>query len=248
MPLSQWCLAAVAAWLMGMSKSGFAAGLGAFATPLLALLMPLPQAAALLLPLLLLLDLASVYSWRRQLDWTLLRGWLPPGVLGVVLGYLLFARLSAAQAGLLVGVLTLLLLPLSAGGPGRRQLGSHGWGQAMAALSGFASLLCHAGGPPITLHGLARGLPPTQLAAACTLFFAVLNLLKWPLYASLGLLAPASLAQAWPLLLPGLLGVACGVYGSARLSARCFYRWSCLALSLAAGKLIMDGLMAAGRA
>ena len=48
-------VAVPAVLLKGLSKSGFAAGLGALATPMMALTLPAPQAAAIMLPLPLLL-------------------------------------------------------------------------------------------------------------------------------------------------------------------------------------------------
>ena len=49
---SFWWVALPAVLLLGLSKSGFASGLGSLATPLLAVAMPVPQAAAVMLPLL----------------------------------------------------------------------------------------------------------------------------------------------------------------------------------------------------
>ena len=51
-----YAVAVPAVILMGISKSGFGAGFGALAVPLMALVVPVPQAAAILLPVLLLID------------------------------------------------------------------------------------------------------------------------------------------------------------------------------------------------
>ncbi len=48
-----YAVAVPAVLLTGLSKSGFAAGLGSLATPLMALTLPAPQAAAIMLALLL---------------------------------------------------------------------------------------------------------------------------------------------------------------------------------------------------
>ena len=81
--------ALAAVLLMGLSKSGFANGFGAFATPLMALAMPITQAAVVMLPLLLVMDLVSVYSLRKSVDGAVLRHCLPAGLCGVLLGWLL---------------------------------------------------------------------------------------------------------------------------------------------------------------
>ncbi|MEO7854613.1 MAG: sulfite exporter TauE/SafE family protein, partial [Rubrivivax sp.] len=51
-----YALAVPAVLLMGMSKSGFLSGFGALAVPLLSLRIGVPQAAAIMLPLLLIMD------------------------------------------------------------------------------------------------------------------------------------------------------------------------------------------------
>ena len=51
-----YAVAIPAVLLMGLSKSGFASGLGSMGTPLMALVIPVPRAAAIMLPLLLVMD------------------------------------------------------------------------------------------------------------------------------------------------------------------------------------------------
>jgi len=67
--------------LMGISKSGFGAGFGALATPLMALTIPVPQAAAIMLPLLAVMDGLGFLALIRHADRGLLRLLLPAGLL-----------------------------------------------------------------------------------------------------------------------------------------------------------------------
>jgi hypothetical protein len=61
-------LAAIpAVTFLGVSKGGFS-GVGLLATPLLALVLPPLQAAAILLPILILQDLISVLVYRQHWD------------------------------------------------------------------------------------------------------------------------------------------------------------------------------------
>ncbi|RYF56712.1 MAG: sulfite exporter TauE/SafE family protein [Comamonadaceae bacterium] len=62
---------------MGLSKSGFGAGFGSLAVPLMALACTVPQAAAIMMPLLLVMDLLGIAAFRREVDWRLLRFLLP---------------------------------------------------------------------------------------------------------------------------------------------------------------------------
>src|SRR3546814_7580889 len=60
----------VAVVMLGMAKGGLA-GVGALATPLAALVLPPATAAALLLPVLIVQDVISVWSFRKTWD-----GWI----------------------------------------------------------------------------------------------------------------------------------------------------------------------------
>ena len=51
-----YAVAVPAVLLTGLAKSGFASGFGSLATPLIALAVPVPQAAAIMLPLLVVMD------------------------------------------------------------------------------------------------------------------------------------------------------------------------------------------------
>ena len=87
-----WFYAAAvpAVLLIGISKSGFGAGFGALAVPLMALVVPVPQAAAIMLPLLLVVDMLGLAAQLKHFDRALMRLLLPAGLLGVAIGALLF--------------------------------------------------------------------------------------------------------------------------------------------------------------
>ena len=88
--------------LLGMAKGGLA-GVGALATPLAALVLPPATAAALLLPILIVQDVISVWSFRKHLDWYVLGWTLPGATVGILIGYLFAASVSAAAVLALVG-------------------------------------------------------------------------------------------------------------------------------------------------
>ena len=82
-----YLLAIPAVTLLGLSKGGFA-GLGMVTTPMLALIMPPLQAAAILLPLLIVQDAISVWTYRRAWSAWNLKVLMPGAVLGTRLGLL----------------------------------------------------------------------------------------------------------------------------------------------------------------
>ena len=82
-----YAVAVPAVLLMGIGKSGFAGGFGILAVPLMALVVPVPQAAAIMLPL--LHGGRPVRPGRAdQANATarLLRLLLPAGLVGTVVG------------------------------------------------------------------------------------------------------------------------------------------------------------------
>lgn len=85
--------------LLGISKSGLGAGFGSLAVPMMALAVTVPQAAAILMPVLLLMDVLGITAFRKDFDHTLLRFILPPKWLGAVLSTLSGFTSFVAHAG-----------------------------------------------------------------------------------------------------------------------------------------------------
>ena len=79
--------------MLGLSKGGFS-GIGMVATPLLALLLPPLEAAAILLPIILLQDAMSCWVYRRVWDPWNLKVMLPGAVVGVAAAWLFAAYVS----------------------------------------------------------------------------------------------------------------------------------------------------------
>ena len=89
-----YAVAVPAVLMMGLSKSGFLGGFGSLAVPLMALTVPVPQAAAIMLPLLAVMDATGLQQLWRACDRALLALLLPAGLLGTVVGTLSFGVLS----------------------------------------------------------------------------------------------------------------------------------------------------------
>ena len=230
--------------LMGLSKSGFGAGLGALAVPLMALVTPVPQSAALLMPAMLLIDIVSVAAFRRDVDKPLLKLLIPFGLLGTLVGTLLFRVLDGRTVAMLVGVFTLLFLaqrwlfpPRADSPPPPRWVGG-----VLATLSGFTSFVSHTGGPPLNAYVIPLRLPPVQFAATLAVFFFCINLAKWVPYAWLGLFDARNLATSMLLLPFAPIGVWAGVRIARRISSVLFYRLINVGMLLTGCKLLWDGL------
>jgi uncharacterized membrane protein YfcA len=239
-----YAVAVPAVLLMGMAKSGFLSGFGSMATPLLALTVPVPQAAAIMLPLLLVMDGVGLQQLWRERDAALLRALMPAGLLGVVVGTLLFGVLAPHTVAGIVGALTLLFLaqrllfPPAANSPPPPR-----WARfCLATASGFTSFVAHAGSPPFNVYVLPLRLKPIAYAGTAAVFFAVVNLAKWAPYAWLGLIDKANMVTAVLLLPLAPLGVWLGVWLARRIEPRWFYRVAYGGMFLTGVKLLWDGL------
>ena len=230
--------------LLGISKSGFGAGLGSLAVPMMALAVSVPQAAAMLMPVLLVMDLLGMAAFRKDFDMRLIRFLLPFGLVGIVIGALLFKLLDAHLVAGLVGAFTLLFLaqrllfpPKSDSAPPPRWLGA-----VLTATSGFTSFIAHAGGPPISAYVIPLRLSPVKFASTMAFFFFVINLAKWIPYAWLGLLDARNMATSLVLLPIAPIGVWIGVRLARRINQVFFYRLLYLGMFLTGTKLVWDAL------
>ncbi len=239
-----YVLAAPAVLLLGVSKSGFGTGFGALAVPMMALAVTVPQAAAILMPVLFVMDVLGIAAFRKDCDLPLLRFLLPFGLLGIVIGGLLFKALDAHLVAGLVGVFTLgflaqrlLFPPRPDSAPPPRWVGA-----LLTTTSGFTSFVAHAGGPPINAYLIPQRLSPVQFTATMAFFFFFINLAKWVPYAWLGLLDVRNMTTSLALLPFAPIGVWVGVRIAHRIKPQLFYRLVYTGMFLTGCKLVWDAL------
>ena len=237
-----YAVAVPAVLLLGVSKSGFGAGFGSLAVPLMAMAVTVPQAAAILMPVLLLMDVLGLAAFRRDFDAPLLKFLLPFGLLGTVVGTLLFKVLDSHVVAGVVGVFTLLFLaqrllfpPRPDSAPPPRWLGA-----LLTTTAGFTSFIAHAGGPPINAYVIPLQLSPVRFTGTMAFFFFFINLAKWIPYAWLGLLDTRNFATSAVLLPLAPLGVWAGVRIARRIDPVLFYRFVYVGMALTGAKLLWD--------
>ena len=239
-----YAVAIPAVLLLGISKSGFGAGLGSLAVPIMALAVAVPQAAAILMPVLLVMDLLGMAAFRKDFDLVLIKFLLPFGLVGIVIGALLFKLLDAHLVSGIVGVFTLAFLaqrlvfpPKADSPPPPKWLGA-----LLTTTSGFTSFIAHAGGPPISAYVIPLRLSPVKFASTMAFFFFVINLAKWVPYAWLGLLDSRNMATSLVLLPIAPIGVWMGVRLARRVNQVLFYRLLYAGMALTGTKLVWDAV------
>ncbi len=241
-----YAVAIPAVLLFGIAKGGFGGGLGVVAVPLMALVISPVQAAAILLPILCIMDLVAVWKFRGKWIWPELNILLPASLLGILIGTLLFEYMSASVVRLIVGIVatsfTLHYWINRKRSRGNVQYFPRSYGLLGGSIAGFTSFVAHSGGPPISMYLLRRPLDRTDFAGTTILFFAVVNYVKLVPYAWLGQFDADNLATSAGLAILAPIGVLIGAWLHKRVSDRFFFSFVYILLFVVGLKLIADGV------
>lgn len=196
-----YAIALPAVLALGLSKGGFA-GIGILATPLLALYLPPLEAAALLLPILIIQDAISVWVYRR--DWSAwnLKVMLPGALIGMGAAWLFAAYVSDTVIKLAVGSIgtAFVLYTFLKRGPVEPQKKTAASGVFWGGVSGFTSFLVQGGAPPYQVHVLPQMLPKMTLVGTSAIFFGIVNFLKIGPYFALAQFSPRNFLTSLALL------------------------------------------------
>ncbi|MFN3657535.1 MAG: sulfite exporter TauE/SafE family protein [Pseudolabrys sp.] len=240
-----YALAIPAVIVLGLSKGGFA-GVGQMATPLLALIMPPLEAAAIMLPIMIVQDANAVWVYRKDWNGRLLAYVLPGALLGVALAGWLAAYISDAAVRIFIGAFTIFYLLYSWIAPRflvprERKPGIAG-GLFWGSLSGFTSTICQAGGPPYQVYVMPMMLPKMVFVSTTAIFFASLNVMKVAPYLLLGQFSTAGLGTSLALLPLALAMNQVGFWLVRITPQDLFYRIVSVLLLLISLELAREGL------
>lgn len=242
-----FALAVPAVLFAGVSKGGFGSGAAFASTSILALVLDPAQALALMLPLLMVMDVAALGPYWRKWNWPdakmMMLGCLP----GVALGVWLFRVADADVLRMLIGILSIAFVAWQVAKsrglvhPFANRL--PGWaGMLAGAVAGFTSFVSHAGGPPAAVYLLSQKLTKTQYQATTVIVFWVINIAKVIPYAFLGMFTVQTSLADLVLAPVAFGGVWLGVRAHRMVSERIFFAVTYVALCLTGAKLIWDAL------
>lgn len=242
-----FAVAGPAVLFAGISKGGFGSGAAFVAAAILAIRLDPAIALGVMLPLLMLMDVAALKLYWRE--WSLpdarllILGALP----GVALGAALFRIADADMLRLLIGAIALgFVVWQMARRRGLIRAGTQQmppWaGLVAGCVAGFTSFVSHAGGPPTAVYLLSRRLNKTEFQATTVLVFWAVNIAKFLPYAVLGMfttqttianlaLAPVALAGAW-----------FGAWLHRRVPERLFFGLTYILLAVTGARLIQLAL------
>ena len=234
--------------LVGLAKGGFGGALVILGVPLMALTISPVQAAAIFMPILIVMDIVSLWTWRGQADVATLKRVLPGGLIGVGIGWFLAAQVSVAAIKLIVGLVAVLfalryiqqkLMKTAEEKAGQNAVKGTFWG----TVAGFTSFVAHSGAPPYQVYAMPIGHSPAVFAATSTVFFASLNALKLTPYFFLGQFNAANLATSAILLPLAPLATLAGAWLVRRIDPKLFYPLMYGVVMLVGIKLIYDGVL-----
>ena len=231
--------------IVGLSKGGFGGGVSILGVPIIALVIPPVEAAAIMLPVLIVMDMVAVVHWRGVWDRRSVALLLPSTMVGLVVAWAVAAYVTDAAVRLIIGVIALVftldyIFRRKSRTEARPHNAAKGW--FWGTIGGFTSFVSHAGGPPISMYLLPLRLEPGVMAGTIVLIFAVNNFVKLVPYAMLGQFSAAHLAASAVLLPLAPISTWLGARLVRLVSFETFYRISYAALFVIGLKLLWEGV------
>lgn len=239
-----YIVAIPATLLYGMAKGGLGPSVGAITVPVMSLVIHPVQAAAIMLPILCVMDIFAVWHFRKTFNTHHLKILLPAGITGIIIASLLMGHLQPDAIRLIIGIIAIgFCLNYWLNGIFRREkkggkLSGYFWG----TVAGFTSTQIHAGGPPVSIYLLPQNLDKIMLLGTLAVFFSVINYLKLIPYTLLGAFDSTNILTSLVLMPLAPIGVKLGYMVLNKVSQKTIYRFLYTALFLSGLKLLYDGI------
>lgn len=245
--LAFYAIAVPAVLITGISKGGLGGGLGILTVPLMSLVVPPLQAAAIMLPILCVMDLFGLWAYRGLWHRETMKIVLPAALAGILVAWGTAEFVTTGDIKLILGLVSVLFslnywLGGTADAAPAGQNRPKGW--FWGFVSGFTSFVAHAGGPPLNFYLLPQKLDQRLFVGTTVVFFTIVNYAKLVPYALLGQFDGANLATAAVLSLLAPVGIAIGVWLVHRIDRQLFYRIAYALVFLIGSKLLWDGVAA----
>ncbi|QQA42447.1 sulfite exporter TauE/SafE family protein [Pelagovum pacificum] len=242
-----FAIAVPAVLFAAVSKAGFGSGAAFAGAAILAVALPPGFALGMMLPLLMLVDVASLGAYRGQ--WHKPSAlWLIAGAVpGIALGAWLYVVVEPDVFRLFLGLMCILFVAYQyAQKQGWLKAGhsafSRAWGAIAGVVAGFTSFVSHAGGPPVAVFLLNQGMGKTTFQATTVIVFWAINLLKAVPYAFIGIFTADSLLASLMLAPVALIGAWIGVRAHHWMPEKLFFGLTYVLLTLTGLRLIWDGI------
>jgi uncharacterized protein len=232
--------------LVGLSKGGLGGAAALMGVPIMALVMHPVQAAAILLPILIVMDLVSLWTWRGWYDRATLKLTLPGAMIGIGIGWLTAAYVTVDAVRLIVGAVAIAFFLRWFYQLVARQheaaLHNRAAGAWWGTVAGFTSFVAHAGGPPYQVYAMRLKQDPRLYTGTAVVFFAVVNAVKLVPYFALGQFDAANLTASAILMPIAPVATLAGAWIVKRMKPEIFYPFMYIMILLVGLKLVWDAL------
>ena len=222
----EWLLAVAGALGVGVTKAGFS-GVSLVHVLVFAFIFGARESTGIILPMLVAADVFAVRAFRQHAQWTYVRRMLPPACVGIVLGFVLMGRMEARLFEPAIGWIILVLTALQIARMFRPDWLAHvphstAFAWAMGLAAGTTTMMANAAGPVFVLYAMAVSLPKLELVGTGAWFFFIVNLVKLPFSAALGLIRLQTLLLNVVLLPAVFVGISVGRWLTRRVPQRLF--------------------------
>lgn len=179
--LSAIAAALGATFIISFFKGAFGGGVAMVGIPLMSLAMDPLVAGAVLAPLLLVMDAFALRHWspgtwsRSDVQWL-----IPGTLIGTALAAWLLTGLDEGAVAVLMGTLGIgfAIFWLMGGVSDRGWPARPVFALTASTASGATSMIAHAGGPPLAIYLLGRGLSKAHYAGTTSIVFTFGNIAK----------------------------------------------------------------------
>lgn len=228
--------------LIGLSKGGLT-GIGALAVPLMAIVASPLQAAAVLMPILLILDLVAVWTYRKTFDKITLAITVPASVIGIVIGAILVSQVNPNWVRIIIGFIAISFTISYWSTKKETKPRDHSIlrGTIWGSITGFTSFVTLTGAPPYQMYLLPLRLDQRKYAGTFMIFFWINNILKIVPFMMLGQMNKSTLTTSAILFPISLVFTFIGIWVVKKLPTKIFYEIIYILLFLVSIKLIYDG-------
>ena len=232
--------------LYGIAKSGLGGSISLISVPLMTLVMPLSQALAIILPILIFSDLIAVYRFRKEFDLSTLKLIVPFAGAGIFIGSLTFSYFSEDFLKIIVGIMGFLFAGhyfLFKKDKDIKAKKNSIKGGICSTIAGFTSFCVHAGGTPTSIYLLPLRMKKEVYVGTRVIFFTFVNLIKLPFYIKLSMVNLETFKQSVMLFPLAFIGIYIGYRILKIIDEKLFYNIIYILILISSTKLIYDFLI-----
>ncbi|SVD55149.1 uncharacterized protein METZ01_LOCUS408003, partial [marine metagenome] len=135
------------------------------------------MAAAILLPVLLIMDVIAMYLYWKTWDMKNIKVIIPPALIGIFIGAITFNYSSDDSIRIIIGTIAILFILLTIIQKNNVLIKpTKTKGTFWSLVAGYTSFLIHSGGTPVNFYLLPQKLDKTIYVGTMTLTFLIINL------------------------------------------------------------------------